>query len=163
MIRNASIILAVVGGLLSAGGCAGRYAHFGDPMQRSVAATVTYEQVAADPGRYTGEFIRVSGTVENVCARKGCWLTLAGESGGEPIFVKFTCPTGDARLIPMDAMGHRAIVEGRLEFEELSEADARHLAEDAGKSADEIARISGVQKRLRMASSGARVYGVTGS
>jgi len=61
----------------------------------------------------------------------------------------------------MEAVGHQAIVEGTLEVTEISEAQARHFAEDAGKSPDQIARIVGPQKQIRFKSPAAKVIGIT--
>lgn len=81
------------------------------------------------------------------------------EESADNLFVKFTCPIG-GRLIPMEAVGHQAIVEGTLQVETISEDDARHFAEDAGKSQEEIEEIVGEQIQLRMASPAARIVGL---
>lgn len=135
-------------------------ATFGEPLKLTDADAVPVAKVLADPAAYNGRFIRVTGNVSEVCKAKGCWMRLGETGGGEALFVKFTCPI-EGRLIPMDAIGHKAIVEGTLEVTEISEAQARHLAEDAGKPADQIAKIVGPQKQIRFKSPAAKVIGIT--
>src|SRR5437867_8897707 len=53
-----------------------KYASFGTPMKLSDADAVPVQKLLADPSGYDGKYVRVSGTVNNVCAKKGCWLTL---------------------------------------------------------------------------------------
>ena len=81
------------------------------------------------------------------------------ESAEKGVFVKFNCPIS-GHLIPMEAMGKQAVVEGTLTAEVVTEDEARHLAEDAGKSAEEIAKIMGDSVRLRVASPAARIFGI---
>lgn len=133
-----------------------RYVSYGERMTLVEQRAVPVATVLASPGDYTDKTILVSGVVSEVCVHKGCWIRLADRVGGESVFVKFVCPV-EGRLIPMDAVGQPTLVEGTLIVEELSEGEARHYAEDAGKSEAEIAKIVGPQKHLRMKSPAARV------
>ena len=134
-------------------------AHFGDPMKLSDADAVCARKVLEDPDNYDGQFIRVRGKVASVCAKHGCSLRLGDATGKETVFVKFTCPFKD-RLIPMEAVGKRALVEGTLQVDDISEEEARHYKEAAGASPDEIAKIVGPQKTVRMTSRSARIAGL---
>ncbi|MFQ5502623.1 MAG: DUF4920 domain-containing protein [Phycisphaerae bacterium] len=140
-------------------GCASKYADFGNPMKADTARVVTVAKVLDNSDAYDGRFLRVRGTVSGVCAKRGCWLRMKG-AGDDSVFVKFTCPV-EGRLIPMEAVGHEVMVEGTLQVEEISEADARHYAEDSGQPADVIAAIVGPQKQVRMMAPAARVYGLS--
>ena len=114
--------------------------------------------VLAQPAAYAGRDLQLRGTIAEVCAKKGCWLRIADPSGGEEtVFVKFTCPIDGERLIPADAAGQAVIVQGQVIVEEMSEDEARHYAADAGKSAEEIAAITGPQRTIRVMSPSARV------
>ncbi|MFQ5501788.1 MAG: DUF4920 domain-containing protein [Phycisphaerae bacterium] len=157
MSGNRWILWSVVAlaGLMT--GCTSKYADFGNPMKADVSKVVPVAKVIADCDRYDGQTLRVKGLVSSVCAKKGCWLRMKGGGGDESVFVKFTCPV-EGRLIPMDAVGHEVMVEGTLKVEEISEADARHYAEDSGKPATVIASIVGPQKQVRMMAPAARVY-----
>ena len=67
-------------------------ASFGSPMKLSTSDTVPVQQLLANPSEYDGKYVRVAGTVEKVCPRKGCWLTLHDEKSNEALFVKFPDP-----------------------------------------------------------------------
>jgi hypothetical protein len=146
-------------GVLPLAGCAGKAANFGEPLSLSVFSTVSVDRVLARPGKYAGERIRVAGVVDSVCAARGCWLRLADEPGGETLLVKFNCPI-EGRLIPMEAVGRKAHVEGELVIRQLSQAQRRHLAEDAGKSPEEIAQIVGPETVVELIAPSARVQGI---
>ena len=90
-----------------------------------------------------------------VCSAKGCWLALGGPQD-EGLFVKFTCPI-EGRLIPMEAVGKPAVVEGTVTVVEMTEAEARHYAKDGGATETEIAKIVGPQKRITVASPSAKI------
>lgn len=139
-----------------------KWAKFGEPMKLAAAETTCAKTVLADPDRYAGKFVRLSGEIESVCAHKGCWIRLAGPTKGETLFVKFTCPVS-GRLVPMEAVGHRAIVEGTFEVTEVSQDEARHYAEDRKATPEEIAKIVGPQKEITLKSPAALVEGVDAS
>lgn len=133
-----------------------KYASFGEAPKGGDVPVVAVDQLLAKVGEYDGKYLRVTGKVSDVCAKKGCWLKL-GE--GEALFVKFTCPVGE-RLIPAEAVGKQAEVEGTVKVVEISEAQARHFKEDAGASKEEVEKIVGPQKQVTVASPSARVAGV---
>lgn len=133
------------------------YATFGEAPSQTQAPITPVKALMSNPESYDGKFVRVSGTVAKVCEKKGCWLML-GEGAGKPaMFVKFTCPINDSRLIPMEAVGKEAIVEGKLTIKTISEEEARHYKEDAGASAEEIAKIVGPQKQVTIAAPSAQI------
>ena len=160
--------MAVAGCVLAAGVWAGvvdakapttapvEYASFGEAPKGGDVPVVAVEKLLAKVGEYDGKYLRVTGKVADVCAKKGCWLKLGD---GEALFVKFTCPVGE-RLIPAEAVGKVAEVEGTVKVTQISEAKARHYKEDAGASPEEIAKIVGPQKQIVVASPSARVAGV---
>ena len=94
-----------------------KYASFGTPMKLSDADAVPVQKLLAEPTAYDGKYVRVSGIVKNVCPKKGCWLTLHDEKTNQNLFVKFPDPE-QGRLIPMDAVGKPAIVEGTVKVKD---------------------------------------------
>lgn len=135
------------------------FTDYGEKMKSAADETVCIKEVFDHPKDYDGKFVRISGQVASVCAAKGCWMKLTYPGATDTLFVKFSCPV-KGRLIPMDAAGRLAIVEGTFTAGEISEAEARHYAEDAGKSPEEVAKIVGPQKQLRISAPAARVCGV---
>lgn len=71
------------------------------------------------------EAVKVSGTVESVCQKMGCWMVIQEGEFSARVLVK-----DHAFAIPMDGKGKAAIVEGTLEAKELSEANVKHLKQD---------------------------------
>lgn len=134
------------------------YKSYGEKMTLSDEKTVPLAKVMASPDQYRDRTVRVSGTVKEVCQHKGCWISMTDAAVREPVFVKFVCPI-EGRLIPVDAVGKHVVVEGKLVFEEISEDEARHIAEESGKSEAEQRKIVGPQKRVRIASPAAQIAG----
>lgn len=133
--------------------------HFGEPMKKSGQEAMCAGQVLAQKDAYGGKTIRVAGKVNSVCASRGCWMRLGCGSSSDTLFVKFTCPV-EGRLIPMEAVGHRAVVEGQLEVKEISQEEARHYQEEGGASPEAVAAIVGPQKIVSMRSPAAVIDGL---
>jgi hypothetical protein len=72
--------------------------------------------------------ILVSGTVDSVCQKKGCWLVVKDGEAQARIMMK-----DHAFTAPMDCKGKNVVVEGTLEARTFSEAQVKHLEKDAGK------------------------------
>jgi hypothetical protein len=83
----------------------------------------------------------VKAKVEEVCQAKGCWMNLVDNQGAtdEQLFVKFK---DYAFFVPKDIAGREVLIEGVAYKEETSIDELRHYAEDAKKSAEEIAAIT---------------------
>ena len=96
------------------------------------------------------ENVVIKGEISQVCQAEGCWMKMKNEAG-EDIFVKFK---DHAFLIPKDLAGHKAYVSGTASRKTVSVHDQQHYAEDAGKSADEIAKITQDKVELRVDATG---------
>lgn len=94
--------------------------------------------------------LRVTGTIEEVCQMKGCWLTM-DIGGGETMRVTFK---DYGFFVPKDSNGRTAIIEGVLKKEEQSVETLRHYAEDEGKSKEEIEKITEPVEVLTFVASG---------
>ncbi len=96
--------------------------------------------------------VKFTTKVKEVCQSKGCWMRL--DMGEEEAMVKFK---DYAFFMPKDIAGQEVIVEGMAFVEEMSVDEQRHYAEDAGKSADEIAAITEPKRTLSVISNGVLV------
>ncbi|MDT0678157.1 DUF4920 domain-containing protein [Autumnicola musiva] len=87
-----------------------------------------------------GDSLQVSmeTNIMSVCKKKGCWMTLQ-MPGGEEVMVKFK---DYAFFMPKDIENKEVIVEGIAYIKEVSLAELKHFAEDAGNSEAEIAAIN---------------------
>lgn len=81
--------------------------------------------------------IKFKGKIVKVCKKKGCWATIA-LNDQDTTFVKFK---DYAFFLPTDSEGSEVIMSGMAYKEETSVDELKHMAEDAGKSAEEIAKI----------------------
>jgi len=93
--------------------------------------------------------VKFTSEVKSVCQSKGCWMQM--DIGEEEAMVKFK---DYAFFMPKDIAGQDVIVEGVAFVEEVSVDEQRHYAEDAGKTADEIAAITEPKRTLSFISSG---------
>jgi hypothetical protein len=83
--------------------------------------------------------LKFNANIKEVCSKKGCWMTLPVGNIDETIMVRFK---DYGFFMPLDAAGKEVIVAGKAFVNEVSVADLKHYAEDAGKSPEEIANIS---------------------
>ncbi len=97
--------------------------------------------------------VKFEAPINAVCKSKGCWMRL--DAGEEEVFVKFK---GYGFFVPLDANGE-AIVEGKAYIEEVSVNELRHMAQDAGKSQDEIAAITVPKREYRFMADGVLIKG----
>ena len=99
------------------------------------------------------EHTAVKGTVTSVCPKKGCWLTLKTDNN-ERLFVKMK---DYAFFVPTSLIGKEVVLEGAAEIKVIPVEEARHYAEDAKKSPEEIAAITESQEEIRFLASGIKV------
>ena len=93
--------------------------------------------ILANPDDYIGKVVRIEGMIIEVCAKRGCWVYVAGDQQGEKIQVKVE----DGEIVfPMSASGRIGIVEGVVEELKLSQEQMiealKHLAEEKGQPFD---------------------------
>lgn len=88
----------------------------------------------------TGDTVAVAfeSVIEEVCQRKGCWMKVDLKDSISS-FVRFT---DYGFFVPMNAAEQKVIMEGKAFVDVVSIDELKHYAEDAGKSAEEIALIT---------------------
>lgn len=92
---------------------------------------------------------KLKGKIVEVCPKTGCWMTL-DVKGDKTVLVRFK---DYGFFMPLDAKGE-AIVDGKAFVTETSVEELRHYAEDAGKSAEEIAAITMPKMQYRFEAEG---------
>ena len=95
--------------------------------------------------------LKFASSIQEVCSKKGCWMKLLAGEGEETIMVRFK---DYGFFMPLDANGKEVIVEGKAFVTEVSVADLKHYAEDAGKSAEEIKKITEPKMELAFEANG---------
>ncbi len=92
--------------------------------------------------------VAVKGEVVEVCQAKGCWMTIQGE---EEMMVKFK---DYGFFMPKDIAGREVVMNGHAYYAITPVEELQHYAEDAGKSAAEIAAITAPKKELKFLAAG---------
>ncbi len=79
-----------------------------------------------------GKSVKVTGTVDQVCAKKGCWFVLRPHDPTHAAAAKTIRITskGYRFFMPRSSVGQEAVVEGDLKVTTLSESEAQHLEDD---------------------------------
>jgi len=108
------------------------------------------DTITADGAIAPGEFLaqiegrdtlktKIEATINETCKMKGCWMTLDMENGDQ-MRVSFK---DYSFFVPKEGVqGKKAIIEGFAYTDTISVDHLKHLAEDAGKSPEEISAIS---------------------
>ena len=86
----------------------------------------------------TENIVKIEGQILSSCPMKGCWMKIKSEE--DTILVRFK---DYGFFVPKEGIaGDKTIINGKLSVDTLSIALLRHYAEDAGKSLEEINRIT---------------------
>ena len=93
---------------------------------------------------------KVSGTVESVCQVKGCWMKVKMDNG-ETMRVMFK---DYAFFVPKDIAGKTVVFEGEAQKKMVPVEHLQHYAKDAGKSKEEIAKITEPKEELTFIADG---------
>lgn len=91
----------------------------------------------------------VEGTLTEVCQAMGCWTVITDGTN------TIRAQTLHKYFLPKDIpSGSKVIVAGEFEIKEITEDQAKHFAEESGKSTDDI---KGPQKMYRIKATGIKV------
>ncbi len=97
--------------------------------------------------------VKVEGEVESVCQAAGCWMKVK-LADGKTMRVTFK---DYGFFVPKDLAGQKVIFEGKPAIKTTSVDDLKHYAEDAGKSKEEIAKITEPKVELTFVADGVLV------
>lgn len=141
MIAFVAVALAACGTIPSTGS-------FGEKITEDGAQTV--EAFLNDMGSKEEFKGKITGTIQKVCQSEGCWYTLETPDGNSLRVVT----KGHSYKLPKDASGKTAIAEGVATVKVTSVKRLKHLAEDAGKSKEEIDAITEPKTELEFEADG---------
>ena len=99
--------------------------------------------------------VKVVGKIGECCQKKGCWMKVP-ISETQEMFVRFK---DYGFFVPMDSEGKEIIMEGKVKKEIIPVAQLRHYAEDAGKSAEEIEKITEDEVKISFMATGVIIKG----
>lgn len=114
-------------------------ASFGEKISQENALS-SAEMLAKFSTMNVGDTIQVkfASTINDVCVKKGCWMKLPLNNETETM-VRFK---DYAFFMPLDSKNKEVIVEGKAFVKKTPVDELRHYAEDAGKTKEEIAKIT---------------------
>ncbi len=110
--------------------------YFGDSITQDAA--ISADQLIAKMNGKDSIEIKLTGTIEDVCQKKGCWMNLS-IGNNQSMKVRFK---DYAFFMPKDAAGKTVFIEGLAYRDTTSVAELQHYAEDAGQTKEEIAKIT---------------------
>jgi len=115
------------------------YDSFGDKISLDKAIT-SEELLAKFKTMKAGDTINVkfASSIKEVCSKKGCWMKLPLGNDSETM-VRFK---DYGFFMPLDSKGREVVLKGKAFINETSVKELQHYAEDAGKSKEEIAKIT---------------------
>lgn len=105
--------------------------HYGTTF--SLAETTPLGKVASGAADGQELSVRVTGTIDKVCQKKGCWMVVKDGEVEARVIMKDAAFT-----VPLDSTGKPAQVEGTLKVRVYTEAQAKHLAEDGGQDPNAV-------------------------
>jgi hypothetical protein len=96
--------------------------------------------------------VTVKGTVSAVCQMEGCWIRVKSPDGNMMVRMK------DHKFaVPVILDGKNVAIHGLAQEKITTVEQLRHYAEDAGKSKEEIAKITEPKKEIVMEAKGVLV------
>lgn len=118
---------------------------------------LSYDELLAKMNASDSLLVTVQGKVDAVCQAKGCWMNISSEQANqEKMVVKFK---DYGFFVPKDIAGREVIMKGKAYREVTTVDELRHLAEDAGKSAEEVAAITDPKVELKFMADGVKLLG----
>jgi len=126
------------------------YSSFGDKITDEKAMTAD-EMLAKFNTMQVGDTVNVkfASKINEVCSKKGCWMKLP--VGEQETMVRFK---DYGFFMPLDAKDKEVIVEGKAFVTITPVEELQHYAEDAGKTAEEIAKITEPKREFAFEANG---------
>lgn len=130
---NNIISILFIAGLLI--GCANKEvsetSFYGKEINSKNATPI--DSVIKNFSQYKGKNVVMEATVDKVCEKKGCWMTLQGAD--KTFRVRFK---DYGFFVPVTLVGKKVWVSGEVLKKEVSIAQTKHYFKDAGASKEKI-------------------------
>ncbi|MCP9754254.1 DUF4920 domain-containing protein [Lacihabitans sp. CCS-44] len=127
-----------------------KYDAFGKKIKPSGSSEATALKGKTE---FDAKAVKIEGEVESVCQAAGCWMKIK-TADGQTMRVTFK---DYGFFVPKDIAGKKVIFEGIPSVKTTSVAELQHYAEDAGKSKEEIAKITSPKTELTFIADGVLV------
>lgn len=114
----------------------------------SVAELVTQMDKSKDP-----QTVTIKSPLSAVCQNAGCWVQVP-KPDGKPLMVRFK---NHFTIPPSTPIGTEVYIHGMAYWDTVSVKALRHYAEDAGKSFEEINKITQPEFKLNFEGDGIKL------
>ncbi|WP_296699202.1 DUF4920 domain-containing protein [Algoriphagus sp.] len=121
-----------------------------DVSENNITNASQMVSIVEEQGTFEGKII---GEIDEVCSSKGCWLTM-DLPNGKSMRVTFK---DYEFFVPKNSQGFPVILDGVATLTETDVETQRHYAKDAGKSADEIAKITEPKREITFEAKGVKI------
>lgn len=129
-------------------GDATTYEYFGDTITTGGAEPT--DAIFAALADQDSVYMKLEGTVDAVCQKKGCWMTMPlGED--DELFIRFA---DYGFFVPLNCQGRTAVMEGWAFKSVTTVAELRHYAEDEGLPQEEIDAITEPEEEYKFMADG---------
>jgi Domain of unknown function (DUF4920) len=126
---------------------------FGAPIP--AVDSVTLGAVLSKPDDFENRPVVVQSKVRRNCTRRGCWMELADDLGGDAPGCRVTFKDYGF-FVPLDSSGSTARVQGTFEVRVVSAQEVAHLASEGAKFANQ--RADGSAREVRMVATGVELW-----
>lgn len=123
--------------------------HFGTTKPTPDNAITVEQAVAKVQGKTDAVDVKVKGKVTAVCQAMGCWVKVASANGEMTVRMK-----DHAFFVPTALSGKNVIIDGTVQEKLTSVEELKDVAEDAGKSKEEVAKITQPKKEVVISAKG---------
>lgn len=121
---------------------------YGSPLSDHATYSLSQmHQTIQEEGSFEG---KVVGTIKEVCAHKGCWMTVELPDGSD-MRVTFK---DYGFFVPKNSQGYPVVLEGIAQKSITDVAMLKHYAEDGGKSQAEIDAITDPEESVAFEATG---------
>jgi hypothetical protein len=121
----------------------------------TVENAIAVSEIPAILAKQDSAELKVIGKIGECCQKKGCWMKVP-ISDDQEMFVRFK---DYGFFVPMDSEGKEIVMEGKVKKEVIPVAQLRHYAEDAGKSKEEIEKITEDEVKISFMATGVIIKG----
>lgn len=115
-------------------------------------ATVPFDSLVASPAKYDQQTIATEGEIMQVCQKKGCFFILQTEDAEQQARISFK---DYSFFVPTNTAGSKVKLNGTFQVKTITEKDAKHYAEDAGK---DPSKINGPQKEYSLVATSVMIF-----
>lgn len=139
---------AACGGHGGAAPTTGEPGHFGSAFALKENKPLS-QVLASGKDALPKDAVQVTGTIDSVCQKMGCWLVVKDGEAQARVLMK-----DHAFTVPTDVKGKPVVVEGTLETRTFDEKQVKHIEKDGG---GDPSKVGGERTEFVLTASGIKI------